>query len=512
MHERASGILLHPSCLPARGGIGDFGPAAYAFLDFLSAAKQTVWQVLPLAPVGYGNSPYSALSAFAGNPFLISLERLAERGWIAPERLNSFPADVKPVDYELVNKQKLPLLQEAARNFIRHAKAPERERFEKFCWLNGWWLEDFVLFDVLRRQFNASSWNDWPRELAERRPEALERVRTELADEINVCRAIQFFFFEQWRALHQECKSRGIRVIGDVAIFVSYDSADVWAHPDIFRLNDDLTPEVVAGVPPDYFSETGQRWGNPLYRWDVLASRGYDWWIQRMRWALQTCDIVRIDHFRGFEAFWEIPAEEETAINGRWAKGPNDHFFRALLEEFGELPVIAEDLGLITEEVVALRERLGIPGMKVIQFGFGDPGAHMYLPHRYEKNAVVYTGTHDNDTSAGWWTNCSEMERQHAKAYFGEPPDGMHWAMIRAAETSVADICVIQLQDILGLDSNSRMNIPSYPEGNWTWRFQPGALTKELAQKLSSIAEVADRAPLNGSQQAHRKVAEDFSA
>jgi 4-alpha-glucanotransferase len=512
MQERASGILVHPSCFPSRGGIGDFGSAAYAFLDFLTAAKQSLWQILPLAPVGYGNSPYSGLSAFAGNPFLISLERLVERGWLPKDRLDSLPSEVKPVDFELVRTRKFPLLQEAARNFLTKADRAGHERFEKFCWLNGWWLEDFVLFAVLRRKLNFVSWNEWPAEIASRRPEGLKKVREQFAEEINLSRVIQFFFFEQWRSLHQDCQRRGIRIIGDAAIFVSYDSADVWAHPDIFRLKEDLSPEVVAGVPPDYFSKTGQRWGNPLYRWDVLASQRYDWWVKRLKFALQMCDIVRIDHFRGFEACWEIPAEEETAVRGRWVPGPKDHFFKVMREEIGELPVIAEDLGLITEEVVALRERTGIPGMKVIQFGFGDSGAHMYLPHRYNEQCVVYTGTHDNDTSAGWWNNCSPKEREAALAYFGEAPDGMHWAMIRAAEASVAQLCIIQLQDVLGLDSNSRMNIPSFPEGNWTWRYQPGVLTKVLAKKLAAMTEVADRVPLSSTEQSDGEPGENFSA
>jgi 4-alpha-glucanotransferase len=512
MQERASGILLHPSCFPSRGGIGDLGPAAYDFLDFLSAAKHTLWQILPLAPAGYGNSPYSALSAFAGNPFLISLERLVQRGWISAERANTLPAEVKPIDFEQVRTHKFPLLQEAARNFLKQADAQSRERFEKFAWLNGWWLEDFVLFAVLRRKFRASSWNEWPRELAERHPSALSKIRDELAEEIKVSRVIQFFFFEQWRALHEDARRRGIRVVGDVAIFVSFDSSDVWSHPELFRLKEDLSPEVVAGVPPDYFSKTGQRWGNPLYRWDVLASRRYEWWVKRMQWALQTCDIVRIDHFRGFESFWEIPAHEETAVNGRWAKGPADHFFHVLREELGELPLIAEDLGMITDDVVALRERLKIPGMKVLQFGFGDPGAHMYLPHRHIQNTVVYTGTHDNDTTLGWFENTNVAEKEAALSYFGQAPDGIHWAMIRAAETSVARHCIIPLQDVLGLDSGSRMNIPSHPEGNWTWRFPAKLLTPDLAKKLAAITEISDRVPSRRREQAHRETREHFAA
>ena len=513
MQERASGILVHPSCFPSRGGIGDFGPAAIEFLDFLAAAKQTLWQILPLGPAGYGNSPYSCISAFAGNPFLISLERLTERGWIDGKRVESSHDQSCAVNFAEIEKTKVPLLQEAAANFIANADATHRERFEKFCWLNGWWLEDYVLFETLRRHFDAHSWNEWPRELAERKPGALEKARRDFADEINQSRALQFFFYEQWRALHRECERRGIKVIGDVAIFVSYDSADVWAHPDLFRLNPDLSPQVVAGVPPDYFSKNGQRWGNPLYRWDVLRERGYEWWLQRMKWVLQTCDMVRIDHFRGFESYWEIPADEETAINGRWVKGPADDFFHTLRQNFGELPLIAEDLGLITKEVVALRERIGVPGMRVIQFGFGDKGAHMYLPHKYVENTVVYTGTHDNDTSLGWWKNSSRAdERKAARDYFGDAPDGMHWAMIRAAETSVARHCIIQLQDVLGLDSDCRMNIPSHPEGNWTWRYRAEHLAPEIAQKLAAITEVADRVPSDVGEQSHGEAAENFSA
>ncbi|HWR17568.1 MAG TPA: 4-alpha-glucanotransferase [Terriglobales bacterium] len=512
MQERASGILLHPSCFPSRGGIGDFGPAAYDFVDFLTEAKQSLWQILPLAPVGYGNSPYSGLSAFAGNPFLISLDRLAERGWISPDKVASLPDGVNPVDFEDVRAKKFPLLQEAARTFLKKADPEAKERYEKFSWLNGWWLEDFVLFAVLRRRFKGVSWNEWPKGIASREPNALDEVRKELGDEVDVSRVIQFFFFEQWRALHEECRSRGIRVVGDIAIFVSYDSSDVWAHPELFRLKEDLSPEVVAGVPPDYFSKTGQRWGNPLYRWDELAARRYEWWIRRMQFALQTCDIVRIDHFRGFESYWEIPAEEETAIRGQWVKGPGEHFFQVLREDLGELPLIAEDLGMITDEVVALRERLGIPGMKVLQFGFNDAGAHIHLPHRVVENTVIYTGTHDNDTSVGWYESSSETARKAAQAYFGCPQDGMHWAMVRAAETSVARQCIIPLQDLLGLDSNSRMNIPSHPEGNWTWRYQPEVLTTDLAHKLAEITEVTDRVPSGFGEKSNREVGENFAA
>ncbi len=492
--QRASGILLHPTSLPSRGGIGDLGPAAYQFVDFLAAARQTLWQILPLGPVGFGNSPYSATSAFAGNTLIISLERLAERGWIDKKRIASLPDTIARVDYERVRQTKLPLLEEAARNFLSGAKGEDRQRFEKFCWENGWWLEDFVLFDALRHRYKDQSWNTWPRDLAMRDPAAVEKTRKELAEELNVGRFLQFAFLEQWRALRAYCAARGIRIIGDIAIFVSYDSADVWTHPDAFRLDRERNPEVVAGVPPDAFSETGQRWGNPLYRWDTLRDRGYDWWAQRVSWALLLCDIIRLDHFRGFQAYWEIPAAEPTAVHGKWVPGPGEDLFLVLRRQLGALPFIAEDLGLITEDVVALRERLDIPGMRIMQFGFSNPGAHIYLPHKFQPNTVVYTGTHDNDTTLGWWkSGTSEQERKFVRAYLGDAPDGIQWAMIRAAEASVARQCVIPLQDVLGLDSSGRMNIPSSSDGNWSWRYTPESLDRNLAGKLAEIVEVADR-------------------
>ncbi|HYG99869.1 MAG TPA: 4-alpha-glucanotransferase [Terriglobales bacterium] len=511
--ERSSGILLHPTSLPSRGGIGDFGPAAHAFVEFLASARQRLWQVLPLNPVGFGNSPYASISAFAGNPLLISLERLVGKGWLPKEQLNDVPDGRGRVDFESVKEAKIPLIQVAAQKFLSSATGQERARYDRFKWENGWWLEDFVLFEALRQKFAGKSWNQWSRDVARREPAALDRERRELSSTIDIARVVQFFFYEQWSALRAHCARYGIKIIGDVAIFVNYDSADVWTHPDIFRLNADLEPEVVAGVPPDAFSATGQRWGNPLYRWDVLHQRGYDWWIQRMRWATTTCDVVRLDHFRGFEAYWEIPAKERTAVNGRWMKGPEDALFEALRRALGDLPFIAEDLGMITPEVHALRQRLQIPGMAVMQFGFGDPGAHIYLPHKFTPNTVVYTGTHDNDTTVGWWQNvASAEEKRHALAYLGVPEDGVQWALIRAAEASVAKLCVIPLQDMLGLGSEARMNVPSQSDGNWGWRFSPEMLTKELAQKLALIAEVADRDTSTRSEQRQGEVSEEFAA
>jgi len=493
---RAAGILLHPTSLPSRGGVGDFGPAAYRFVDFLASARQGAWQVLPLGPLGYGNSPYSATSAFAGNPLLISLERLADHGWIDRSKLDSLTSEDGPVEYDYVFSHKLPLLFEAGRKFIASASGSARDRFDGFRADNAWWLDDFVLFDAIRAHRKLDSWNQWPHDLAHRDSLALDKFRKEFAIELEIRSALQFAFYEQWQALRRYCSERSVRIVGDVAIFVNHDSADVWTHPELFRLDENLNPEVVAGVPPDFFSKTGQRWGNPLYRWDVMKSRGYEWWIERLRWATHNCDYIRLDHFRGFDQFWEIPGADATAVNGRWVDGPKDDLFHKLREALGGLPFFAEDLGYITPEVHALRERLQIPGMAVLQFGFGDEGAHMYLPHRCDRERVIYTGTHDNDTTIGWWNSgAAEHERRNAEAYVGRSDDGIHWSFIRAAQSSVASLSITPLQDVLGLGSEARMNTPSLYGGNWRWRFASAQLTPDLSAKLAHLAEVTDRLP-----------------
>ena len=521
--SRAAGILLHPTSLPSQGGIGDFGPAAYRFVDFLASARQGLWQVLPLGPLGYGNSPYSSTSAFAGNPLLISLERLAEFGWIDRAKIDPAkihpakldPAKVDPakpdlakpasstggnsesskVIYDQVFAQKMPFLFEAGRNFVRSASGDARHRFEAFCAENSWWLEDFVLFDALRARYKLQSWNRWPRELARRDPAALDAARQQLDADLQIRRALQFAFYEQWRALRRYCAERSVRIVGDVAIFMNYDSADVWTRRELFRLKDDLEPDVVSGVPPDFFSKTGQRWGNPLYRWDTMKERGYDWWIQRLRWATQHCDYIRLDHFRGFDQFWEIPAADATAVNGRWVDGPRDDLFAKLREALGGLPFFAEDLGYITPEVHALRDRLQIPGMAVLQFGFGDEGAHIYLPHR-SAGKVIYTGTHDNDTTVGWWhSGATENDRHNAEAYVGKCEDGIHWCFIRAVQCSPASLSIVPLQDVLGLGSEARMNTPSLDNGNWSWRFRQEQLSSDIAAKLAELAALSDRLP-----------------
>ena len=516
--QRSAGILMHVTSLPSGGGIGDLGPAAYEFVNWLAAARQTLWQILPLGPLGHGNSPYSCTSAFAGNVLLISLERLADRGLIDRDRVDAVPDGDCLVDFESVRAHKLPLLREAAGNFLLSASRPTRKRYQDFCRQNHWWLEDYVLFSALRERFGDQPWNSWPEKIVRRHPETMAKLRKQLHDKLEEERFLQFAFSEQWRALRSHCRKVGVRVIGDLAIFVSYDSADVWTHPQIFRLKDDLSPEVVAGVPPDAFSDTGQRWGNPLYDWAALKSQGYEWWVERMRWAIETFDIVRLDHFRGFEAYWEIPADEPTAIHGRWVQGPNGDLFKALQDALGNLPFIAEDLGHITPEVTELRRKLGIPGTKVMQFGFGNRGARKYLPHRFKSNSVVYTGTHDNDTTEGWWnSSATEGEKKLASAYLGIGHDGVHWALLRAALASVANLAIIPVQDVLGLGSEARMNVPSQIVGNWSWRLRPGALTPELAAKLATLVEVTDRdaslqQPPTETEQENREVDEDFAA
>jgi len=497
--ERGAGILLHPTSLPSRGGIGDLGPEAYAFADFLARARQGLWQILPISPPGMSDSPYSAISTFAGNPLLISLEVLAQRGWIDSTLVaRGEPAPGQPasrVDFEAVKAFKFPLLRRAAQQFLE-TRGSERERFEQFKKETSWWLDDFVLFEVMRDVHQGRVWSSWPRELARREPEGLRKFGLEYQRQLEVERAVQFAFFEQWRALHQYCSQRRIKIVGDLAIFVDYDSADVWRNPEIFWLDDRLQPIFISGVPPDAFSATGQRWGNPLYRWDILKSRKYDWWQQRLSWAVKTCDFLRLDHFRAFENYWEIPASEPTAMHGRWVAGPKDDFFASIRASLGDLPFIAEDLGMITKEVIELRERLGMPGMRVMQFGFGDPGAHYHLPQRFETNCVVYTGTHDNDTTLGWWKSLAQGdERRDVIAYTGDPADGMNWAFIRAAFDSIAQWAIVPLQDVLGLGSEARMNTPSRTERNWNWRFQSGDLTRELAEKMAALAVVSDRAP-----------------
>jgi len=504
--QRSSGVLLHITSLPSYGGIGDLGPAAHEFVAFLAAAKQHVWQVLPLCPTGYGNSPYAGSSAFAGNPYLISLEFLCDWGWIEGHRIADLAGRSGNVDFDDVERRKLPLLYEAAGNFLDRGPhtpqlAKQWAQFEEFCLAQQAWLVDYALYAELRRQFNTGAWTAWPEPLRLRQPRALAKVAVECGRALAQEQVLQFAFSLQWNNLREAAARSHIRILGDVAIFVNMDSSDVWVHPELFELDMEdpgLKPLRIAGVPPDYFSPTGQRWGNPLYRWDVLAESGFQWWIDRIRRACQLYDIVRLDHFRGFEAYWAIPEDEETAVNGEWIKAPGLELFRALEAALGPLPLVAEDLGLITPEVDALRHELELPGMKVLQFGFSGKGAHTHLPHRFTPDTVAYTGTHDNDTTLGWWQTASKIEHQAVEAYIGPIPfsNGVSspvWPLLRAAQSSVAQMAIVPAQDLLELGSEARMNTPAVPSGNWSWRAPEQCWTAELAARLAAPAEVTDR-------------------
>jgi 4-alpha-glucanotransferase len=503
---RSSGILLHPTSLPGRFGIGDLGPDAYRFVDFLVGAGQRIWQVLPLGPTGYGDSPYQSFSAFAGNPLLISLETLVEEGYVLPEELRealSFPDH--EVDYGSVIDFKLPVLRRSFERFQAKATPTEREQFKSFCQRNAWWLTDYAFFMALKDAHEGAVWNEWDPAIAARRPEALAVWSQRLRDEIEARKLWQYYFFKQWDALKRYCHDRGVRIMGDIPIFVAHDSAEVWAQPDLFHLDNNGNRTAVAGVPPDYFSQTGQLWGNPLYRWEVMAASGYAWWIERLRATLSVVDIVRLDHFRGFEAYWEVPASETTAINGRWVKGPGSAFFEAVQQALGRLPIVAENLGVITPEVESLRERFGFPGMAVLQFAFSGDWRSPFLPHNYTPDLVVYTGTHDNDTTVGWWASKNtgdstrsrdqiKPERQLALKYLGRSNGrNIHWAFIRAVLSSVADMAIIPLQDVLGLGSEARMNLPARAKGNWRWRFTRDLLTDQIRDRLKEMTMIYGR-------------------
>ena len=493
---RASGILLHPTSLPGRFGIGDLGDAAYRFVDFLEASGQSYWQVMPLGPTSYGDSPYQALSAFAGNPLLINLERLIEEHWLAPWDFDGAPTFPEHgVDYGPVINFKQRLLRLSFENFKANASDAQKAELAAFIEANRSWLEDYAIFAALKDHHAGMPWIEWEQDIATRQPAALERWRLALNDLVGFHHYVQFIFNRQWSHLKAYANEHGIAIIGDIPIFVAYDSADTWAHQDLFYLDDRGHLTLVAGVPPDYFSSTGQLWGNPLYRWDVIARDDYAWWIARFRSALQQVDIVRLDHFRGFEAYWAVPAGEETAINGKWVPGPGRDLFRAVEQALGPVPIIAEDLGLITPEVEALREELGFPGMKVLQFAFsGDPD-HPYLPHNFERNCVVYTGTHDNDTTLGWLRTAGEQERNALHQYLGDRSEMLNWELIRLALMSVADTAIFPLQDVLGLGSEGRMNTPGRASGNWGWRYSQDMLTAAACDWLKTLTEIYGRAP-----------------
>jgi 4-alpha-glucanotransferase len=505
---RAGGILLHPTSLPGPFGIGDLGPDAYRFVDRLVDWGQSIWQTLPLGPTGYGNSPYMCFSAFAANPMLISPHQVVALGLLQADDIAApptFPA--RRVDYPVVVAWKRPLLARAFAAF-RDGKFPTlRDEYYYFCEQNAFWLEDYALFRAIKTAHDERPWTDWQPDIARREPDALLSWRNRLAETLNFRKFVQFLAFRQWAQLKQHCHARDVQVIGDMPIYVAHDSADVWAHRELFHLDETGRPTVVAGVPPDYFSATGQRWGNPIYRWDTLEADGFRWWKERFRMTMAQVDSVRIDHFRGLEAYWEIPAAEPTAVNGRWVKAPGDALLEALRNEAGGLPVIAEDLGLITAEVEALRDRFDLPGMRILQMAFGgDPKANDYLPHNHRWDSVVYTATHDHNTSAGWFTapagsettqSESEvlLERQHALRYIATDGHEIHWDMIRAAFASVARHAIFPLQDMLGLGSAHRMNRPGSMGGNWEWRFDWEDISEASGARLLDLACLYGRTP-----------------
>jgi 4-alpha-glucanotransferase len=502
---RASGILLHPTSLPGEFGIGDLGPRAFEFVDLLAAAKQTYWQILPLGPTGYGDSPYQCFSAFAGNTLLISPETLVEDELLDPNIIKHKPdfPDQK-VDFGGVSEWKNSILPEAYRAFHQTTSVDLRGRFEKFNQENSWWLEDYALYRAIKAGQGQRPWYEWRDGLKLREREELGGEAERLYDKVQAEKFYQFIFFEQWKELKAYANQKGIKIVGDIPIFVALDSSDVWCNQNKFKLNADGSPKVIAGVPPDYFSKTGQLWGNPIYDWDAMRADGFSWWIARMAATLRTVDVVRVDHFRGFAASWEVPGTDETAENGRWVDVPGMELFHALKQTFGELPVIAEDLGVITPDVEELRDGFGFPGMRILQFAFGGDAKNHDLPHNYNTNCVAYTGTHDNDTTVGWWfsqagagstRDAEEICREHEYCLKYMCTDGskIHWDFIRTVWASVAHTAIAPLQDVLGIGTEGRMNLPASTAGNWFWRYTDGSITEQMIDQLRELTETYGR-------------------
>jgi len=500
--ERSSGILLHPTSLPGPFGIGDLGPQVHRWIDFLSQSGCGLWQVLPLGPTGYGDSPYQSFSAFAGNPYLISPELLLKDGLLRANDLIEIPDFPHgKVDFGRLIPWKIGLLDRAFIQFQQAAPKDLTTDFEQFKSEQTYWLEDFCLFMALKEAHGGGSWVNWPRPLLKRESRAISEARDIHSTAIQRQEFRQFIFHRQWAAVREHAQRENILIIGDIPIFVAHDSTEVWSHPNLFNLDDDGNPKFVAGVPPDYFSETGQLWGNPLYCWDVHQEDDYSWWLKRLSAVLNLVDIVRLDHFRGFAGYWEVPFEEQTAVNGRWVDGPGEHFFSAVEKKFGDLPIIAEDLGVITPDVVAMRENFNLPGMRIIQFAFtGDP-KESFLPHNHETHSVVYTGTHDNDTARGWYERVPEGERSFYRRYLQRDGKQVAWDMIRAAWGSVAIYALAPVQDFLDLGNEARMNYPGNPSGNWTWRMAGSELNKALQNAIREINYLYDRESISPENQ-----------
>ncbi|MCI0518879.1 MAG: 4-alpha-glucanotransferase [Chloroflexi bacterium] len=486
--ERASGVILHPTSLPGEFGIGDLGVAARRWVDFLDRAGCAWWQVLPLGPTGYGDSPYQCFSAFAGNPYLISPEDMLQDGLLSQEEVKDHPRfPDERVDFGAVIPWKLALLDRAYHRFEEGAAAALRPAFEQFRQAEADWLEDFALFMALKEHHGGAPWVEWPAALRDRQPDALAALRAEMGSAVERQAFRQFLFFRQWSAIREYARERGIRLIGDIPIFVAHDSADVWVHRPLFYLDAEGQRSVMAGVPPDYFSATGQLWGNPLYRWGIHREDSYAWWLGRLRAVLKLVDVVRLDHFRGFSGYWEVPGGAKTAQKGRWVKAPGADFFRAVAEALGDLPIIAEDLGVITPDVRALRDSNGLPGMKILQFAFGGEPTDPFLPHNYPVNCVTYTGTHDNDTARGWYERVGEDERSWCRRYLKSDGRDISWDMIRACWSSVAVFSIAPMQDLLSLGNDARMNYPGNPSGNWSWRLNAGGLNPMIRDRLREV-------------------------
>lgn len=498
--SRCSGILLHPSSLPSRFGIGDLGKVAYDFVDFLEHSQQTLWQILPLGPTGYGNSPYSCFSAMAGNHLLISLEKLVEYELLEESDFTNLPNfPHQQVDFDLVKKVKMPLLEKSFQR-LQAADASDtikqlRGEWQQFCATRSYWLEDYALYMALKSHHNYQSWHEWEPNIAHRQPAIMAELQKTLRLEISFHQYLQFIFYKQWSHLKNYANDRGIKILGDIPIYVAHDSVDVWANPEIFHLDAETgKPALMAGVPPDYFSETGQLWGNPVYNWERLERENFEWWVKRIQVMLEYVDIIRIDHFRGLESFWAVKQGEETAVNGEWLTAPGEKLFNKIQERLGDLPLIAEDLGVMTEEVEILRDKFALPGMKILQFAFDSDAGNPYLPHKYTTNFAVYTGTHDNDTTVGWFNKRSQKEQQKVTRYLGcVSGDGIHWDLIRLAMSSVADLAIFPLQDLFGLDTASRMNEPGKPDGNWGWRFSVEMLTEQIGDRLANLTAIYGR-------------------
>jgi 4-alpha-glucanotransferase len=495
--KRSSGVLLHPTSLPGPDGIGDLGQGAFQFVDWLHRHGQSLWQILPLGPTSFGDSPYQTLSAFAGNPLLIDLEHLVQDGWLLPGDLSSRPAfDAERVDFGPTITWKFQSLQRAWVNFLEKAPGSAWKELENFRKENADWVEDFALFMALKEESGGLPWSEWQRPLVRREEVALQEARRRLDKSISSFVFVQWLFSRQWQSLKVYASAKGVRLVGDLPIFVAHDSSDVWANPRFFQLDSDGRASHVAGVPPDYFSKTGQLWGNPLYDWQALKDDGYSWWINRLRTTLEMVDLVRIDHFRGFAGYWEVPATEKTAVNGVWRQGPGADFFEALQETFGEnLPLIAEDLGVVTSDVVKLRDDFRLPGMKVLQFALSGPD-NLFLPHEHVTNCVVYSGTHDNDPTLGWWKHLTEAaDRDFLQEYTGCPVAEPNWTLIRLGMMSCAHTFIATMQDVLGLGRESRMNLPGEGKGNWNWRMPAAALTDPAGERLARLTWLYRRRP-----------------